>query len=445
MDTQSTCQNQIKVFTAFSLSSLCVMAFAKDYSAEITLAYYCVNVALAIALFLVGTIYLRNRDRRDEQRREWRQFAERIYGEYSKLKDKDIPRKISKVKDTFEKTQMNSTITGLDVLRYMLAEGNYERCKTTQLECLREDLQSIFPLFNVCSSLLLLGKVPKNIREELKDVISHLGKMAVPFFKGDQRKITLKCLKQFSNDRPEHETERRIRELDDRLEEDIPYVKSCLIFGTPAPEARLLTRLLYGTRTTTELKNRPDYSECGKFSLRLRERNPQGRDLISLIELHEDLEDPTYLTDFAREFRKKQPEPRLNLIEQITHLDTDKRVVEKVLHEVRVYIYLLLNGSQQQEQIRVNVTRLCNVQEEITKVRPTKAVVERICKVFIRDLERIQESQYHCNSEGFCEKLKQLLCTLQQIQFIPVPASGNNGTSLASTSQMANRRQETTL
>ena len=184
------------------------MAFAKDYKEEITLGYYCFNLALAVAFFIFGTIFLRHRDKRDQQRKEWRQFAERIYGEFSKLKDKGIPYRISKVKGTFEKIRMTTTITGLDVLRYMLAEGNYERSKTTQLECLREDLQSIFPLFNICSSLLLLGNVPKNIKEELKDVISDQGKMALPFFKGKQRKIILKCLEHFSNDRPKSETER---------------------------------------------------------------------------------------------------------------------------------------------------------------------------------------------------------------------------------------------
>lgn len=179
------------------------MAFAKDYTEEITLGYYCFNLAFTIAFFIFGTIYLRHRDKRDQQRREWRQFAERIYSEYSKLKDKDIPRRISKVRGTFEKIQINSKTTGLDVLRYMLAEGNYESFKTIQLECLREDLQLIFSLFNVCSSLLLLGKVPKNVKEELKDVISDLGKMSVPFFKGKQRKIILKCLEHFTRHNPQ--------------------------------------------------------------------------------------------------------------------------------------------------------------------------------------------------------------------------------------------------
>lgn len=424
------------------------MAFAKDYTEEITLGYYCFNLAFTIAFFIFGTIYLRHRDKRDQQRREWRQFAERIYSEYSKLKDKDIPRRISKVRGTFEKIQINSKTTGLDVLRYMLAEGNYESFKTIQLECLREDLQLIFSLFNVCSSLLLLGKVPKNVKEELKDVISDLGKMSVPFFKGKQRKIILKCLEHFSTDRPEHETERRIRELDDGLEQAVPYVKSCLIFGFSEhqydlPAGSFDLAGFHGGIKTLKLENRREYSQLSNFSLCIKENNPRRSDLTSLQDLHKDLEDPRYLTDFARELRKKPPVPRLDLIELITHLDTDKSVVEKVLHQVRVYIHLLLNGSQQHEQIRVNVTRLCKVQEEITKVRPTEAVVKGICERFIEDLERIQASKYHCNSEEFCEKLVQLRHAFQEIQFIRV--SGNMGTSLPSTSQSEDRWEETIL
>lgn len=198
-----------------------------------------------------------------------------------------------------------------------------------------------------------------------------------------------------------------------------------------------------------ELDNRHGYSECSKFSLYVNGNNPRRSDseLISILQgLHKDLEDPRYLADFARELRNKPPVPRLDSIEEIRpHHDTDKRVVEKVLHEVRLYIYLLLTRSQQQEQIRVNVTRLRKIQKEIhvTRVRPTEAVVKEICERFIKDLERIQASQYHCNSEDFYMKLEQLWHTLQEIQIIRV--SGNSGTSLPSTSQVANQRQETIL
>ena len=282
-------------------------------------------------------------------------------------------------------------------------------------------------------------------------MISDLGMMAVHFFKGKQREIILKCLEHFSNDRPDHETERRIRELENSLEADVPYVKSCLIFGTSEgnllhvfPGSLNVPGFHRGGRSTMELQNRRDYSKCSNFSLSRKENNTQGRDLTvdltPLQRLHEDLKDPKYLTDFARELRKKPPVPCLNLIEKITHLDADKRVVEKVLHEGRVYIHLLLNGSQQ-EEIRVNVARLCKVQEEVTKYRPTQAVVKGICERFRGDLERIQSSHHHCNSKEFFEKLKELCDKLQEIKILPV--SGNQGTSLPSTSQMANQQHET--
>ena len=102
-----------------------IQKFAKEYKESITLAYFCGNLLLTIVVFVVGTIYFWHRDRRDQERRlqedreyqnrrdqedrrdhrrrEWRQFAERIYTDYSKLKSKDIPQKIAKVKNTFER------------------------------------------------------------------------------------------------------------------------------------------------------------------------------------------------------------------------------------------------------------------------------------------------------------------------------------------------------
>ena len=74
-----------------------VMDFAKVYRAEITLAYYCFNLSLTIAIFIFGTIYLRHRDRRDQQRKDWRKFAETIRGQYSTLKDKQVLSGVSKL------------------------------------------------------------------------------------------------------------------------------------------------------------------------------------------------------------------------------------------------------------------------------------------------------------------------------------------------------------
>lgn len=181
-------------------------------------------------------------DQRDYRRREWRQFAETIYTDYGKLKSKDIPQKISKVKNIFEHTLIHSTVTGLDVLRYMLADDNYRNfsSESPQLRALREDLHMIFVPLNTCSSLLLLGEVPENTKEELKFVVEELGNIAKPFLTGEQRRVALKCLEHFGSDRSSNAAtesdEIRVRELDERLKDIVPYVKSLQFGGTSNKE-----------------------------------------------------------------------------------------------------------------------------------------------------------------------------------------------------------------
>ncbi|KAJ7392833.1 hypothetical protein OS493_010493 [Desmophyllum pertusum] len=380
-------------------------------------------------MFIVGTIFLRNRDRRDEQRRErrqfeerisreWRQFAEKISGEYSKLKDKGIPRKISQVKENFEKLSIILDITGVDVLRYMLDDDHRQHFKTTELENLREDLQSIFQLFNVCSSLLLLGEVPTNIKEELKDLVTDLGEMTYPLFKGERRKIILKCVENFGSSCPKPETESRVSELDASIGVTVPYV-DLLRFGTQPEQPYFLTRgvnagrFVQSATSETEL----DYSiKCTTFSLNRIVTN-QGRnqgDLTFLTQLHKDLEDPRYMTDFATRWRELKPEPFSNLIKQVNHNDTNEVVLVKFTHEVRVYIHLFLNDSCEQ----INLTTLRNVWKKVTALRPTEAMVKKNCERFIMDLQGIQESPYHCNSQEFCVELTQLWNKLGEIQII---------------------------
>ena len=173
----------------------------KENAELITLIYYCFSIGLTIVISVGGTFYLRRRDRRDHQRREWRRFAERIHTDYSKLKSKDIPQKISKVKNTFEAILINSTVTGLDVLRYMLTDDNYRNfaSESPQLKALREDLHMIFLPLNICSSLFLLGEVPINIKEELRLVVEELGNLAEPFLTGEEQRVALKCLEHFGS------------------------------------------------------------------------------------------------------------------------------------------------------------------------------------------------------------------------------------------------------
>ena len=226
-------------------------AFAKNYAESITLVYYCFTGLIAFAAFAIGNVYLWKRDQknqkerskeereyqerrqeydrecherrrkedrehqdrryqeesRDHRRREWRQFSDRINADYSELKSNDIPRKISKVKDTFEHMRIHSTVTGLDVLRYMLNDDNYRNLvsESPQLQALHEDLHMIFLPLNVCSSLLQLGEVPPYIKEELRFVVEELGNLAEPFLTGEQQRVALKCLEYFGSNRSSNE------------------------------------------------------------------------------------------------------------------------------------------------------------------------------------------------------------------------------------------------
>jgi len=405
------------------------MAFPKDHSAEITLIYYCCTLTLAIAAFVYGTILLPQRGRRDEQRREWRKFAKSVFSENNNLRAHDIPQRISKVKDTFKKIQINSLITGLDVLRYMLAERNYESFKTNELECLHDNLQSIFQLFSdIHSSLPLLGKVPRNIKEKLKDVVTELGMMVEPFFERGKREIILECLEHFLNDRLDQETERRVRKSS--LEAAVPYVKTCLLFG--APEASLLDGF-NDTITTMKLETRLDYSKCSNFSLYIKDNNTHGSDIsvVSLQDLHNALVDPRSLEQNAMKLRML--EPPLNLIEKINEDDTAKCVVEKVLHEIRLYIH---NGSQNGKEIKDNMEKLLNVWKDMKMIKPSEVTVKVICERLIVDLQaRLQISQLHCNGEQFCKNLQKLLQNnlkdLQQIKW-------DDSTTHSSTLQIGN-------
>lgn len=82
------------------------------------------------------------------------------------------------------------------------------------------------------------------------------------------------------------------------------------------------------------------------------------------------------------------------------------------MHEVRLYIYWLLNGDQCRTQIEANMARLLKAHEEVTKLRP-EGIVRGFCKRMIGDIQRLQTSKNHCNSKDFCEKLQELLQELQ--------------------------------
>ena len=123
-------------------------------------------------------------DRRNHKRREWRQFSEKINADYSKLKSKDILRKISKVKNTFEHMRIHSTVTGLDVLRYMLNDDNYRNLvsESPHLQALREDLHMIFLPLNLCSSSVAsLGRSATIYKGRIKICGGRVGEFSKAF------------------------------------------------------------------------------------------------------------------------------------------------------------------------------------------------------------------------------------------------------------------------
>ena len=375
----------------------------------ITLAYYCINICLTIVLFAIGTFYLWRRDRRDQQRREWRQLAERIYTDYSKLKSKDIPQKISKVKNTFERIKIHSEVSGLDVLRYMLADKNYRNfaSESPQLKALREDLHMIFVPLNICSSLLLLGEVPVNIEEELRLVVEELGNLVEPFLTGEQQRIALKCLKHFgsntsSNVVTEH-AQRSVKELDERIEAIAPYVNSLQFGGPNAKEFPQVNRtqatapsvnsFQFLSPNATEFRNDfpdkkdCDYSKCRKFWLnKTMIMQNSHKDLDFLVKLHEDLEYKELEAHCARIFRQNLEELPHESFEQTSDSDSDKAILMKFLHELRLYIHIILTGDQfmmVKRLVELNVNKLC---EERKNVHPIKDTIQSVCQRFSADL-----------------------------------------------------------
>ena len=415
------------------------MAFAKEYQAEITLAYYCLNIALTVAVFVFGTIYLRYRDRRDQQRKEerqlameekarrdqqrkeWRHFAETIRSQYRKLKAENIPWKIAKVKDTFENIQVYKEITGIDVLRFMINDPDRDECfETTELDALREDLDSIYQLLNTCASLILLGTVPNNIRAELGGLVTKLGELTLPFYKGEERDNILKCLEHFGRDFDSeriNDQEVNWRNKDDGITQDVRYVRCLRLSSASEDHVQPLS-------DESLDRERRGYGACSKFKftridvLALTQNNQQSLATIKfLYQLHEDLEQGTYTKDFADELREHAP--HLEFIDKITRNDSDGLVLVKVLHEIRDYIYIILEG-QGAEALDAERNRdidiLRGVHETVTRIRPDEVIVRGICMRFMNDLSFFKKTMqpYH-KSGGFRLQFQQLYDTFKDI------------------------------
>ena len=391
------------------------LKFAEDYIEEITLAYYCANLLLTFTIFIFGRIYLKQRDRRDALRKEWRQFAETLGREYSKLKDNNIHQSVSEVKDSFGNVKVCEDITCIDVLRYMVDHAEYKtRFRTPQLDKLREDLQKILHLLRTCASLILLGTVPNNFKKELGEVVTDLGEITLPFFKGERRKIILKCLTNFGNESSKDDREASVRDIDMKLEKVIPYVKF-LLFKAPvanntatldSPPESVDDQYVRFTGTTIQSLKTSEYTYCKTFILNVnvmlreldfREETTETglpEELLLLFNLNKTMEeDLAYLPDLVSELQREQWTVRFL----------------RVLHEVRMHIHSIVIRRAINAEKRQHIAVLKQEYDELTGFKPVKAIVRESCQRFIKDLQSVMKSnaQYH-EGEIFKNKLNRL-------------------------------------
>ena len=244
----------------------------------------------------------------------------------------------------------------------------------------------IFVPLNICSSLLRLGEVPSNIKEELRLVVGELGNLAEPFLTGEQQRVALRCLKHFGNRSSNAVTEhaqRSVKELDERIEAIAPYVNS-LQFGGPNAKEFL----------QVEIKMKDcDYSKCRKFWLnKTMIMQNSHKNLDFLVKLHEDLEYKELEAHCARIFRQNLEELPHESFEQTSDSDSDKAILMKFLHELRLYIHIILTGDQVMMVKRLverNVNKLC---EERRNVHPIKDTIQSVCQRFSADLLNLKSN-----------------------------------------------------
>ena len=401
-------------------------AFAKKYAEEITLAYYCINSLLTFLVFVVGTIYFRRRDQKDQREQEWRKFAERINSDYNSLRSNHILERVSHVKKTFGRVQICSKVTGLTILSYWLTDAYYQDVsrESPQLRALREDLHKIFVPLNFCSSFISIREVPENTKEELRYVIEELVNASKPFFAGRERKVALKCLNYFDIGEPDEDPERI---MPDRLSVVVPYVHS-LKFGDDDQ------REPHQDNSSTTISQFPktDYSQCIKFSFYI---SMLKSEYNFLKDLHGMREKGEYKSTMVRIIKDKEAESPLQLIQCIHIQDSDELVLAKVLHEVRCQIHNIQKcGSHGTWGFEI-MDKLRQV-HEIAMVSPLskKNEIKHLVQSFIGDLELFAHDppDHLCNDE-FSHYLHKMCDQFQKVCTIPArprPVESNNRLAL---------------
>ena len=304
---------------------------------------------------------------------------------------------------------IHSTVTGLDVLRYMLTDDDYRNLvsKSPHLQALREDLHMIFLPLNVCSSLLHLGEVPINIKEELRFVVEELGNLAEPFLTGEQQRVALKCLEHFGSNRSSNEHDQRgVEGLGVQIKAIIPYVNNLQFISMEDS----------------------DYSKCKNFSFYFREsisvNNP--RNLRELLEYLESV------PHFVGTFKEQPAELPVKSIELINDSDSDEVILMKVLHEVRLYIHLILNENlsrEDNERVERNIKRLHQLYAKGGKeIKSEEERIKYLCHLFILKLKGIKDKiPPELIKQGFGTQLEDLyLNQLCQMMLVKNPGSGGS-------------------
>ena len=365
----------------------------EDYMEVITLTYYCFNVVLAIVFFAYGTYYLKKRDKRDELRREWRQFAETLGREYSKLKDENTHQRVLEIKESLGNVKVCNEITGVDVLSYMIhhcADRARFRTRGFDFEAFREDLNKILRLLRICNSLTLLGTVPDDMKEEVGELVTDLGEITLPFFKGHRRKIILKCLEHFGSQSP---SENSVTDTD--MRNAIPYVDFLVftwVYKAPGADP--------GKKVE---KTNDKCPECVAFTLdvngpltcELKEETKREllQELDVLIQLQKRIVELQNLKDFVRELRPKWR----NLFSRECPVN-DVSVVLRVLHEVRGYIYSKVKREEINEEKQQKIEVFRTVYRDVNELKLIEwSTVRVICQRFQANLSELENSrhEYH--------------------------------------------------
>lgn len=170
-----------------------------------------------------------------------------------------------------------------------------------------------------------------------------------------------------------------------------------------------------------------DYSKCKKFSFNFKE-SIMFNNLGNLKFLRELLKYLEGVALSARIFKGQPAELPVESIEPINDSDSDEVILMKVLHEVRLYIHLILNENlsrEDNERVERNIERLRQLYEKGgKKIEAEEEKIKHICYCFILDLQKIEKKiPPHLIKQGFGTQLKDLY----DKQFCPMMVVKNPG------------------